>query len=112
MLRVLAVLLACSATQTNAQAWGDAAGCQRAAGQTVSTDNLFILWPDRIERHESICQISQIDGDINTRAVITATCSGEGETWATAYGITPVGDFFAIWPVEATEYTVELRPCE
>ena len=114
MLRLIAIALGLTfaSHSAHAQAWGDEAGCQRVAGEEALTDNLFILWPDRIERHESTCQITAIDGDINLRAVITAECSGEGDTWDTAYGITPSGDTFVIWPVESPEFTNELRLCE
>ncbi|MEL6570128.1 MAG: hypothetical protein AAFQ64_00615 [Pseudomonadota bacterium] len=112
MRSALTILLVLGAGTAQAQAWGDEAGCQRVRGEQVLTDSVFILWPDRIERHESNCQIKEIDGDINLRAVITVECSGEGETWDDQYGITPVGDDFAIWPVGSPEFITELRPCE
>ena len=94
------------------QAWGDEGGCTRVAGNVATTDMVFVLWPDRIERHESTCRIVGIEGDLATRAVIETECSGEGETWIDAYGMTPVGDNIAIWPVDAPDFITELRLCE
>ena len=95
-----------------AQAWGDDGGCARVRGEPVLTDMVFVLWPDRIERHESVCAITNVEGDLNARATITAQCAGEGETWETVYGITPVGDEFAVWPAETPDFISYLRPCE
>lgn len=98
---------------TAQQAWGDEGGCARALGQRVLTDMVFVLWPDRIERHESSCRIIDVQGDLNTRAVIETECSGEGETWIQSYGITPHSpDMFMIWPTDAPDYVTELRACE
>lgn len=94
------------------QAWGDEGGCARVQGKPALTDMVFILWPDRIERHESSCRIVDVQGDLNTRAVIETECTGEGETWTQAYGMTPNGpDMFVIWPTEAPEFTTALLAC-
>lgn len=108
------VVLACAPLSAVAQdAWGDVGGCARVAGLPEPSDMVFILWPDRIERWESICQIVGFDGDLNTRSVILTACEGEGETWNQSYGMTPVGDdLYAIWPVEYPDAITELRKCE
>lgn len=96
-----------------AQAIGNIAGCERAAGQMESSDNVFILWPDRIERWESSCEIMGVEGDLNRRAIIMTECYGEGEMWAQDYGMTPMGeDAFLIWPIEYPDVVSELRMCE
>lgn len=95
------------------QAWGDEGGCARVAGKDVYTDRVLILWPDRIEHHESTCMITSVEGDINTRAVINTKCEGEGETWVQSYGATPTGGgAFAIWSVDAPDQITALRVCE
>ena len=112
---ILATILAIAPLAASAQTtpWGDAGGCARTLNREFTTDLVFILWPDRIERHESTCSIVGIEGDVNTRAVIDTLCNGEGETWTQSYGMTFVGnDTIAIWPVDAPEFTFELRPCE
>ncbi|MCF2869542.1 hypothetical protein L0664_00560 [Octadecabacter sp. G9-8] len=110
---IAAVALTILPLVAGAQALGNAAGCDRVAGREESSDNLFVLWPNQIERWESRCEIVQIDGDLNLRSLITASCSGEGDTWEQVYGMTPVGgDVFTIWPVESPELITELRLCE
>ena len=105
-----ASLLPCAAVSQDA--WGDAAGCARVAGEPPQSDMLFVLWPDRIERWEANCRITGFDGDLNTRGVIETECSGEGETWSQLYGITPLGDgAYAIWPAAAPDFITELRRC-
>jgi len=95
------------------QAWGNLSGCERTAGKTESSDSVFILWPDRIERWESSCTIVGFEGDLNTRSIIETECTGEGETWTQTYGMTPVGDdIYTIWPVDSPEFITELRLCE
>lgn len=108
---VWASLLPC--TLYAQQAWGDDGGCARVVGKPAGTDLVFILWPDRIERWESSCQITAFGGDIDIRGVIHTNCSGEGEDWTQSYGITPTGDdTFAIWPVESPDTITELRRCQ
>lgn len=65
--------------------YGDAAGCQRHAGQPVNTDMVFILHTDKIERHESICPISGITPLQGGGMKLHVTCSGEGESWTDSY---------------------------
>lgn len=93
------------------QAWANISGCERVAGVMESSDDVFILWPDRIERWESECRIVDLDGDLNRLSVIETQCSGEGETWTQTYSITPIGDIYAIWPTEYPDARFELRPC-
>ena len=114
MKRLLAILtVSALPLSANAQALGNQAGCERVAGLEESTDNLFVLWPDRIERWESFCKIESVEGDVNVRSIITTQCSGEGDTWKQVYGMTPLGEnAFSIWPVESPEMIFELRSCE
>ena len=107
------VALSALPLSANAQALGNRAGCERVAGLEESIDNLFVLWPDRIERWESHCSILGVEGDLNARSLIITKCSGEGDTWEQVFGMTPVGDgAYAIWPVEDPEMIFELRDCE
>jgi hypothetical protein len=95
------------------EAIGNDSGCDRVMGREERSDNLFVLWPDRIERWESNCAIVGLEGDLNTRSIIHTSCEGEGETWQQSYGMTPVGDdLFTIWPIESPEIIFELRQCK
>ena len=110
-----AALLLCSyaAHAQVTEPWGDAAGCTIAAGGQVQTDSIFLLLPDRVQRYESTCLITEIDGDIMTqRAVIHTQCNGEGSTWDEVYASTPVGEDLAIWPVDSPDFVTELRQCQ
>ena len=94
------------------QALGNLSGCERVAGQMESSDDVFILWPDRIERWESTCPIVSVEGDLNLRALVLTKCTGEGATWEQSFGISPLGtEVFLIWPAEAPDYSIELRMC-
>jgi hypothetical protein len=65
--------------------WGDEGGCARLAGQAPQTDMVFLLRPDRIERWESSCMISNTTRLPGNAQRIEVTCSGEGTTWTDAY---------------------------
>jgi len=98
---------------THAQsALGNLSGCERVAGQMESSDDVFILWPDRIERWESTCEITAVEGDLNRRSILMTECFGEGDMLPQDFGMTPVGeDMFSIWPIEAPDVIFELRMC-
>lgn len=96
----------------NAQALGNVAGCERVAGVEESTDNLFVLWPHRIESWETNCTITDVQGDFNVRVLISTECSGEGAEWDQIFAMTPVGtDAYSIGPVEFEEIVHEVRAC-
>lgn len=104
-------LLSGAAQSQTATPWGDEAGCVVARGGLEPSDSLIILWPDRIDRYESGCAISTIEGDMGDRAVITTECHGEGETWTSIYHAASVGNLLAMWHQDAPDYVMLLRPC-
>ena len=108
----LACTVGLAAPAVAQSALGNLSGCERVNGTMESSDDVFILWPDRIERWESTCTITNVTGDLNLRAILMTECYGEGEMWPQDYGITPVGtEMFAIWPLEYPEAIFELRMC-
>lgn len=93
--------------------YGDEGGCRRLAGQPVTTDMVFILAPDRVERWESTCPITRIMVDGDTPVQIDVACSGEGETWTDSFLLSPLPgeDGYLIGPVGEPGIRFEIRRC-
>lgn len=93
--------------------YADEAGCGRLAGLPDSGDVLFILTPERVERYESSCAITDIEMQDGVPTVLQVACEGEGETWTDSYLIAPLPeeDGFMVSPSEAPEIEFELRRC-
>jgi hypothetical protein len=94
--------------------WGDAGGCARYFGQPPATDMVFLLYPDRIERWESLCTVVGVTPLQANEQLVDVACSGEGETWADAYILGPQrADGTAIVRNARTpEFAIEIRPCQ
>jgi hypothetical protein len=116
----IAVFMVLVASQAMAQdnpiqgVYGDAAGCSSVAGKPLTTDSLFILTPDRIERYESSCQINRIMVDGGQPVEIVVACAGEGETWTQSYLLAPLAgkDGYVIGPADYPDVRHEVRRCE
>lgn len=84
--------------------FGDEAGCMRVRGDVPQTDNLIIVWPDRIERHEATCVpgglVQRGEGPLEFEML----CSGEGESWSQTYFLEAAGDG---WTVTIPEFGYE-----
>ncbi|RED17955.1 hypothetical protein [Pontivivens insulae] len=115
MRAVLSTLVLClCATASQAEVvFGDQAGCQLAAGQSPATDALFILHSDRIERMETVCDITGVVPEGAGRVRLMATCSGEGETWSNDHilDVSVTDGSYSIWQAEYPEYPSTLRQC-
>lgn len=71
------------------QPWGTPDGCLRHNGQAPTGDNVFLLYPDRVEGWESSCAITGVDILPTGTLTLFTECSGEGETWSESYSILP-----------------------
>jgi hypothetical protein len=110
---MLACIAASAAWSQSAPVYGDAGGCARAAGQPATTDRVFILTDDQVERFEAACPIETVQDMGDGQRRIDVLCSGEGETWQTSYVLTPLPgeDGFLVALVDRPTETVELRRC-
>lgn len=106
------VMCADAASAQVSSAWGDEGGCARVNGEVVLTDMVFILTPEGIERHESMCPLIGADRDGEGNTILIAQCSGEGDTWEQSYAIDISDGIMRIWSVDAPDFVTELRPCE
>lgn len=71
--------------------YGNADGCARAAGQTVSGDSLFVLRPDGLEAYAAACEFVQVLPARSGAAVVMALCQGEGLSDIRMFTISPSG---------------------
>ena len=93
--------------------YGDEDGCRRATGEGALGDDLTILREDSIEFFESGCSIDSYE-TIEDKAILSASCSGEGENWKEAYEVEalPDEDGFLIWSADTPQYRTEVRRCQ
>lgn len=108
-------ILALAAGPALAQtAFGDDGGCARVRGEAPQGDMVFILWPDRVERWESSCDIVATERLDAASVLLRTECSGEGETWEQRYVMAPLPDGagFVIGPEEYPDVRFEVRLCQ
>jgi hypothetical protein len=93
--------------------WGDAEGCAVHRGQPATTDVMFILYPSRIARWESTCDIVAVAPLQGGEQLVDVACTGEGESWADAYILGPQrSDGSAtVRNAQFPEFVIEIRPC-
>ena len=93
--------------------YADEGGCSRIAGEPASSDMVFILTPERVERYESSCDISTVTVVEGFPTQLDVTCVGEGEEWTDSYVIAPLKgvDGFLIGPLDYPDISFEVRRC-
>ena len=58
--------------------YGSESGCRVEAGGPYRSDDKYILRPDELEAHESICEIVGVMPSRSSAWVVTTLCQGEG----------------------------------
>jgi len=69
--------------------YGNSEGCAFDPEQASMSDSKIIVSPQKVEFHESGCDLLQVLTASYNRSVVTTLCSGEGEEWVATYLVTP-----------------------
>ncbi len=91
LIRIMAVLAGIIPVAAEADSlwitgsYGNEAGCRYVATGQAESDNHIVLKSNSIERHESQCEILNVNSSAGGWAVLDVICGGEGETWAEKY---------------------------
>ena len=69
--------------------YGNETGCRVHAGAAYTSDDRFLLWPDRYEAHESGCEFVAVHAASDGAQLATALCEGEGSYWTQTLIVSP-----------------------
>jgi hypothetical protein len=76
----------------NAQVYGDTVGCAWLAGTPPATDNLYLYDGATIQRMETRCTVTGSQQVGSGGILLTADCTGEGDTWEDYYILSTTAD--------------------
>jgi hypothetical protein len=109
------VLMCCPGLAVAQEVYGTESGCARyLTGTYTSDDALVWVQGDRVEFHESTCPIIGSEQVGAGAALMTLECSGEGDTWETAWMVETTSDDtrYVFSPEEDPSIRIEVRLCQ